>query len=431
MPTAEALLIARATYDIDFESVVAAGVTEDMFTEEQPRRIYGRARQFLQEYGRSPSAVVIRNEFPSFKLKTPDEPLDYWISQVKQRYEIRLHQEGGDRWATAIGQHDPVAAREALAETLRMTSSLNDQAKEANVADLFTRFESIWMARADAKDGLIGIPTGFPTINRATLGFQPTQLVTIAGLAGAGKSTLGLLMAREAQKNGYVPYFMSFEMSDEEQFGRYVAMEIGVPYNRLISWRLKDDEKERYFAAKKVIEERSIFTLCTDITRGATISGLESALLRRDRPDVVFIDGVYLMHDEVTKMPGTDWQAMTNITRGLKQLAQRREIPIIMTTQALMSKTSKGSRKGHRKLDMYSPGYSSSFAQDSDVMFALEKDEQREKTERILRVVKARHCAAHTVVIEWNWARGAFGDEQDVLESDDDEETYEDDDDQP
>lgn len=428
MPNPEDFLVSRATYDIDFESVVAAGITEEMIFNEKSRQVFNRALAFMRQYGRSPSAVVIRNEFPQFKLKQTDEPLDYWIEQVRRRYELHLQQEGADRWAEAMERKDPARVREVLAETLKATAGLQDNGKQANISDLFNKFESIWKARAEAKDGLIGIPTGFPTINKATLGFQPAQLITIAGLAGSGKSTLGMLMAREAQKHGYRPYFMSFEMSDEEQFARYIAMEISVPYNKVVSWRLSESEIDRYEKAKKEIEERSIFTLCTDITRGATISGLESALQSRDRPDVVFIDGVYMMRDEVTKMPGTDWAAMTNITRGLKQLAQRVEVPIVMTTQALMSKTSKGNNKGHRKLDMYSPGYSSSFAQDSDVMFALEKDEKRERTERILRVVKARHCAAYTVVIEWNWAFGLFGDEQEILEGDDEPERFEDDD---
>jgi hypothetical protein len=79
------------------------------------------------------------------------------------------------------------------------------------------------------------------------------------------------------------------------------------------------------------------------------------------KPDIVFVDGVYLMMDELTGEMNTP-QAITNITRAMKRLAQRIDLPIIITTQTLLWKMRAG------KVTADSIGYSSSFFQDSDVI---------------------------------------------------------------
>lgn len=404
----ERRLISKAVYSTDFDAVLDAGVTEEMFLDPDGRRAFAFAARFCREYSRSPTPRVMKTELPDYRL-LPDvkEPLAYWIDRVRRDWRQHAWDEAGDRMADALEAKDPDRASAIAEETARRTADSGGR-KTVSIADLLDHYWNLWESRAKGESGLIGIDTGFPSVNAATLGWQPSQLITIAGLGGAGKSTLLMLMAREAQRQKRSPYFMSFEMTEEEQIGRYVAMEIGVPYNRLIAGKLEDREKRRFFEARTRIIEAEVFTLCTDILRSATVPGLEAELRRRRRPDVVFVDGVYLMRDPETRKSGADWQAMTNITRDMKQMAQRLEIPVVMSTQALPSKTTRGQSRTHRKLDMYSAGYSSSFAQDSDVMFGLERDEGKAE-ERLLRITKARHCAAHSVWIEWSWKTASFG----------------------
>jgi replicative DNA helicase len=417
MPNFEKRLLTRATYDTNYEAVFDAGITEEMFLQPESRRVFSFAAAYYREHRSSPTPRVMKLEFPGYKLLDPGdvEPLSYCVERVRKDYAQHRADQYGDLAGAALDAKDPGRFFEVVAEAARFTAANEPAGKTVSMADLYGKYLDIWDSRANAPDGLIGIPAGFPTIDKATLGFQPQQLVTIAGLAGAGKSTLLMRMAREAQKKGFTSYFMSFEMNEEEQFGRYVAMEINVPYNKLISGKITADERERYKLAAERAAETSMFTLCTDIARSSTVPGLRSELEKKGVPQVAFIDGVYLMRDHQTKMSGADWNAMTNITREMKTMAQHLEIPVVMSTQALMSKTSRGSSKTHRRLDMYSPGYSSSFAQDSDVMFALEKDEN-EPFERIIRVTKARHAAPHAVRVRWEWATATFGVELETIE---------------
>jgi hypothetical protein len=95
---------------------------------------------------------------------------------------------------------------------------------------------------------------------------------------------------------------------------------------------------------------------------------------------------------------------LTNITRGLKRVAQRLNIPVIITTQTLLWKMKGG------KVSADSIGYSSSFFQDSDVILGLEPIESDE-FKRLLKVVQARNCGPTETSITWKWDTGCFHDE--------------------
>jgi len=162
----------------------------------------------------------------------------------------------------------------------------------------------------------------------------------------------------------------------------------------------------RYVKMLKDMETKKPFTL-VDAINGITMSAL-SAKITQLNPDIVFVDGMYLMLDEITGERNTP-QAITNITRALKRLAQNIDKPIVITTQTLLWKM-----KG-RKVSADSIGYSSSFFQDSDVILGLEpielSDGSRDELVRKFSVVESRICAPTETTLTWVWDTGCFHDE--------------------
>jgi replicative DNA helicase len=118
-------------------------------------------------------------------------------------------------------------------------------------------------------------------------------------------------------------------------------------------------------------------------------------------PDIVFIDGTYLMIDEQSGESNTP-QAITNITRSLKRLAQKINKPIVISTQALTWKMKKG------QVTADSIGYSSSFHQDADVIFGLQREDELVDDTRLLRVVASRNGGLSEVSLMWDWNTGHF-----------------------
>jgi RecA-family ATPase len=218
-----------------------------------------------------------------------------------------------------------------------------------------------------------------------------------------GKSQIALQIAVNTHAAGKVPMFQSFEMTNHEQLQRHDSMRAHISAARLRRGKLTTAEEDRYLDMLSAMKTSHPFHL-VDAINGLTIDSL-IAKAEQLNPDILFVDGVYLMMDQVTGDSNTP-QALTNITRGLKRVAQKLNIPVVITTQTLLWKMKGG------KVSADSIGYSSSFFQDSDVILGLEPVEDDEMI-RLLKIVQSRNCPPSETSITWNWDKGCFHDEQD------------------
>jgi replicative DNA helicase len=253
--------------------------------------------------------------------------------------------------------------------------------------------------RAKAGGALKGISTGFESIDWATGGMQPGQLFTFVGPPKAGKSTMLLLSAILAHMGFYRPLFIGFEMSNEEQEERHDSIRAGVSHNAVLHGRLKAEDYQKLEAMSRRLESMPDMIFSADSTSTSTLSGV-AALIDKYKPDVVYIDGVYMMDDENGEPKGSA-QALTNITRGLKRMAQNLQVPIAITTQVLAWKMDR-----KRGVTTNSIGYASSFAQDSDVLIGVEPTEN--DTVNKIKILDGRNVKRMEFYVQWDWDAGVF-----------------------
>ena len=123
---------------------------------------------------------------------------------------------------------------------------------------------------------------------------------------------------------------------------------------------LSQKEFQAVQKALRQMEEMRPFVFSTDITSATTVSGVQ-AKIQEYQPDVVFVDGAYLMQSEVKDVEQGSPQAMTDISRGLKRLAQQQKMPICVTTQASLARSKWGS-------SLSSAMYTQAWGQDCDVL---------------------------------------------------------------
>ena len=223
---------------------------------------------------------------------------------------------------------------------------------------------------------------------------------------------LTMVMAVTANTNGLSPLMISFEMSAEEQAARYDAYVAKVSHAGLLRGLSSKAEVERLERELRLRKNRSPFVIVEDIASTTTVSSLAAKLKQHD-PGIVFVDGVYMMDDENGEPKGSP-QALTNITRSLKRLAQQYKVPIVITTQVLSAKlSSRVSRRGTAD----AIGYSSSFVQDSDIVMSVEKDPDYEERS-IVRIMLSRTSPHGEVTIKWDWDNMDF---TEVTDADDDD----------
>jgi replicative DNA helicase len=396
-------LVSKVIRDRDINPALQRNVTDSWFLDDDNKKVWAFVRKHYGEYSEVPTATTVKDHYPNYKVLDVQDNIEYLLDTMVDFRRRLLTRQGLE---TAIGElqennHD--AALLAMEATI---TRVNEQGVlGTHEVDLSKNTEQRYKDyQALQNQQFLGIPTGFEKIDEATAGLQGGQLITVIAPPKTGKSQIALQIAINTHQLGKTPMFQSFEMNNHEQQQRHDAMRAHISHGRLRRGKLLPEEETRYIDTLNEMEKQHSFHL-VDAVNGITVSAL-SAKIEQCKPDIVFVDGVYLMLDEITGEMNTP-QAITNITRALKRLAQRIDKPIVITTQTLLWKMRAG------KVTADSIGYSSSFFQDSDVILGLEPVEEDEEI-RLLKIVQSRNCPPSETAITWRWDTGCFHDESEM-----------------
>lgn len=394
-------LISKVVADGNFSDVMDAGITADFFDDAMNRKLFRSIQEYKLSYGKVPTLDVLHKDYPTIRLPDSGEyPIAYLLDQLRENRRRGILADGVMEATELLKMGDSERSAEILQQTLRQVAA---DVPTSTVMDLTAKtLEQRREAYAELRkrDGrMLGIPSGFDSIDYVTQGFQKKQLVTFVGLPKSGKSTLLLLAAMAAHEMAFRPLLVGFEMSTEEQVDRHASILAKISHHRLRTGTLSPEEYKRLEKAWRRLSAMPEFFASTDINSVTTLSGIQ-AQIERVEPDIVFVDGVYMMRDEEGEPQGSS-QALTNITRGLKRMAQNLDLPMVESTQALGWKTDK-----RRGLTGDSIGYSSSFLQDSDLVIGVEKTEIDDINR--VKVLAARNAPTMEKYIRWNWDTGTF-----------------------
>ena len=125
-------------------------------------------------------------------------------------------------------------------------------------------------------------------------------------------------------------------MSNDEQEDRLTALYGAVGLSDVMNGTLSRSQTradQRRHMAQLGARATPQFVSSVDMDNAMTVSGIQAKILEYD-PDCVLIDGAYLMQSELPKAEPGSPQALADIARNLKKLAQSQRIPIVVTTQA-------------------------------------------------------------------------------------------------
>ena len=182
--------------------------------------------------------------------------------------------------------------------------------------------------------GLTGVPSGFPSLDAITMGWQPGNLIVIGARPGHGKTAIALNMARSAAIDHGIPTaFFTLEMTDVELADRLIGTETGLVSNKRKGRVKMKDEDWAHLEAALVRASRA--PLYIDETPGLTISEFTSKIKRmavERHIRIAFVDYLQLMHAS-----GHDSQyraqEIGEISRQLKETAKELRIPIVALAQ--------------------------------------------------------------------------------------------------
>ncbi|MBR3844495.1 MAG: replicative DNA helicase [Clostridia bacterium] len=272
------------------------------------------------------------------------------------------------------------------------------------------------MEDPETRKEMQGVPTGLSTLDRIIGGLHRSDLVIIGARPGMGKTSLILNMARYISVNAKRKVaFFSLEMSRDQLAQRMLSFDAAVDISRLRNGGLTADEWDRISTATSTLYQSELFV---DETSAITVQQIKSKL-RRNKPDVVFID--YLQLLQTTSRSENRVQQVSEMTRDLKIMAKELNIPVVVCSQLSRAGQAKGTSHVPQLSDLRESG---SIEQDADIVLLLHRphyyaiageEGELDPNEAQCIVAKNRHGSTEIAKLRWDGRFAKFVAQEDDL----------------
>lgn len=234
-------------------------------------------------------------------------------------------------------------------------------------------------AKKTRKDGITGVPTGFIDLDNITSGWQPSDLVIIAGRPSMGKTALVLSMMRNASIDHEMPIALfSLEMSSLQIVNRLISSEAELDSDKIKKGNLKDYEWQQLLHKTDQLNNAKIFI---DDTPALTILELRAKSRRlKSQHDIqcIIVDYLQLMSGEYGKSSGNREQEIASISRSLKAIAKELNVPVLALSQLSRAVETRGGDKRPVLSDLRESG---SIEQDADMVLFIYRADRYDITE--------------------------------------------------
>jgi len=275
-----------------------------------------------------------------------------------------------------------------------------------------------------------GVDTGNDDMNALTGGWQPSDLIILAARPAMGKTAYALKKAVNAARIGKPVAIFSLEMAKEQLIHRIMSFETNISLEKIKKLKLDDADWHILHSKQNELAELPIHW---DDTPGLTLIELSAKAKRLKRlhgVEMIVIDYLQL----ITVHGKSRFDAVSEISRGLKILAKELMIPIIALSQLSRAVESRpGNSKRPMLADLRESG---SIEQDADMVIFLYRpeyygnteDEEGRSTAGMAEVIIAKHRNGSTDTVLYNfkgsttnfssWDDEGFGGEQKELITD-------------
>lgn len=186
------------------------------------------------------------------------------------------------------------------------------------------------IARRRNTGAVSGVPTGFVELDRILDGFQPGQLIIMAGRTSEGKTALSMQCALASESCA----FFSCEMERMELAVRELAV-----LGRLDGWALRRGllSSGEYARLAHATELLAASGVAIDDTSAITVAQVRAKARRRQVTRglrLIVVDYLQLMTAEVgRRRESTREQDVASLARGLKALAKDLQVPVLALSQ--------------------------------------------------------------------------------------------------
>ena len=184
--------------------------------------------------------------------------------------------------------------------------------------------------RIESKEGLVGLPTGYPVLDKITGGWQKGDMIIIAARPSMGKTSLALEIAVRVAKKEHPVGIISIETTYRK---------LGM---RMISTKARQNVGDLYNEENKIVATTKLSNAANYLSKlpiwidddaSATVSEIRAHTKRMQKLygiKLLIIDYLQIIsgNDNETK-----YKQITDISKGIKGLGKSLDIPVIILSQ--------------------------------------------------------------------------------------------------
>lgn len=411
----EKVVLGALMIDKDAFSIVSEMLVPETFYEPRHQKIYNAVRVLnmnenpvdimtvteelaregtLDEVGGSPYIIELSS------LVASSAHIEYHAKILQQKYLARQLISFSSKIETEA--FDPTVDVEELMQEaqgkLFEISQRNMKQDYTQIDPVISQAMEVLKKASANSDGLTGIPTGYDKLDDMTSGWQPSDLVILAGRPAMGKTAFALSLAKNIAIDQKIPVaFFSLEMSNVQLVNRLIVNVCEIPGEKIKSGQLAPYEwgqldykiKELYDAPLYVDDtpSLSVFELRTKARR----------LVREHGVKVIIIDYLQLMNASGMSF-GSRQEEVSTISRSLKGLAKELNIPIIALSQLNRGVESREGIEGKRP-QLSDLRESGAIEQDADMVcfihrpeyYKIYQDEKGNDLHGMAEIIIAKH----------------------------------------
>jgi len=267
---------------------------------------------------------------------------------------------------------------------------------------------------------LIGVRSGFKSLDDITMGFQPSDLIILAARPSVGKTALVMNIARNAAVDYNVPVaIFSLEMPSVQLATRMMVSETGFEAKKLKGGKLEPYEWKELEMKIKSLSKAPIYIDSTPSLPVYEFRTKAKRLVSQKNVGLIVVDYLQLMQGP-KELRGMREQEVAAISRTLKATAKELNIPIIALSQ--LSRNAVQRQTSNNKPQLSDLRESGSIEQDADMVLFIHRadygglsDNPEDKGKTTLIIAKHRNGSIGEIPLIFRSSEVKFVDESDAL----------------
>lgn len=336
----------------------------EVLLNELEKKILEWIRGYVLKFGVPPTVERLEEEFKFFLPEYSSDPLeDLFLLEMVTKKNIFVRTEISKNQEYLLKGGDPTELILNIASAIN-TSKVDAKSTANNDRSYYFKKKNIHYV-------------GIPFIDETTGGVAGGDLVWVVGRPGSNKTTFAEWVIIHWMLEGKKVLYVSNENVTDDVLQKLDSFLGGWnPINyRTGVW--SDEDKAKVEAVATLTPK---LNGCIIVPSDPALSTTEVfALVEEYKPDVVLIDGVYLMSE--SKKSAIGWEDAAAVSRALKRLARKTGLPFIGVIQA--NREAEGQKVGRGTI-----AHTDAYLQDADIIVSLNKDQETKEVQG--QIIKTR-----------------------------------------